>query len=260
VRKQQAAAKRMPSAEAGFRNLILNQRVSQTSTLIPRTVWKACDAAPDDDVFRRMPCYIALDLSARNDLTALVLIARDEEGVWHVRPEFYAPAAGLSERAHRDRVPYDVWRDMGFLIVTPGASVQYEPIAERLCELCDDFNVAQIGFDRWRIDVLQSELARIGRTLPMAPFGQGFKDMSPAIDALEAELLNVKIRHGSHPVLNWNANNAIVVKDSAGNRKLDKSKVTGRIDGIVALAMALGIAGKAEQPLVMPDDYELLVA
>jgi phage terminase large subunit-like protein len=94
-------------------------------------------------------------------------------------------------------------------------------------------------FDRWRIDVFNKELERAGLDWPMEPHGQGFKDMSPALDTLEAELLNGRLRHGMNPVLTMCAANAVVTRDPAGNRKLDKHKANGRIDGMVALAMSL---------------------
>jgi phage terminase large subunit-like protein len=164
---------------------------------------------------------------------------------WHVWCRFFAPEQGLRDRASRDRAPYDSWAAEGWLTATPGASVDYAVVAEQLCEWCDDYPVAAIAFDRWRIDVLQKEVARLGRELPLQPFGQGFKDMSPALDTLEAELLNGRVRHGGNPVLTWNAASATVTRDPAGNRKLDKVRARGRIDGLVALTMALGSAAKA---------------
>lgn len=245
VLRQAEDARRMPSRESSYRNLILNQRVSQVSPFVPRPIWEACKGDPDDDVFHRFPVYMGLDLSARNDLTALAYAARDDEQVWHVRVEFFAPLQGLHDRAMRDRAPYDVWQQQGVLTATPGASVDYSAVAERLCELCDDFDVAGISYDRWRIDVMQAELKRLGRELPLIEFGQGFRDMSPALEAVETELMNHRMRHGNNPLLNWCAANAIAVKDGAGNRKLDKSKATGRIDGLVALVMAIGAATKS---------------
>lgn len=245
VMEQAAAAKRMPSRESAFRNLILNQRTDQTSPFVSRGVWQRCGGEPDLEALQAGPVFVGLDLSARNDLTALVAVARDQDGVWHVWPQFFAPALGLSDRAQRDRAPYDVWRDAGYLTATPGASVDYAVVAEALCALCDDYDVAAIAFDRWRIDVLRAELARLGRELPLVEFGQGFKDMAPALDALEGELLAERLRHGGHPLLTWCAANAVATRDAAGNRKLDKGKATGRIDGMVALAMAIGAAAKA---------------
>jgi phage terminase large subunit-like protein len=106
-----------------------------------------------------------------------------------------------------------------------------------------DYDVKAIAYDRWRIALLQKELDSSGIMLPLVEFGQGFKDMSPALDVLESELLNGRIAHGMHPVLTMCASNAVVSKDPAGNRKLDKHKATGRIDGMVALAMAMGAKG-----------------
>lgn len=236
------AARRMPAREAAYRNLVLNQRVSMHSAFVTRSLWESCAGAPDESVFESSECFIGLDLSARNDLTALVLVAKAKDGTWHVLPTFFVPQIGLLERAARDRVPYDVWAQQGRLEVTPGASVEYGAVAQRLCDLCDRYAVTEIVFDRWRIDVLKAELSRLGRELPMVEFGQGFKDMTPALESFETELMNARLRHGGHPVMNWCALNAIAVKDPAGNRKLDKSKSTGRIDGIVALVMAMGAA------------------
>jgi phage terminase large subunit-like protein len=247
VQSQAQAAKRMPAREAAYRNLVLNQRVNLTNPLIPLNVWNACSGETDPDAFL-VEAWIGLDLSARNDLTALVVIGQDSDGCWHVRPEFFAPALGVNERAHRDRVPYDIWAAEGFLTLTPGASVDYGLVAQRLAEICDDCPVREIAFDRWRIDVLKNEIAKLGLELPLVPFGQGYKDMTPAVDALESLLLNGKIKHGNHPVLNMCAANAVATRDPAGNRKIDKSKSTGRIDGIVALAMALGRSASAEAP------------
>ncbi len=109
-----------------------------------------------------------------------------------------------------------------------------------------------IAFDRWRMDVFKASLARLGLELPLQEFGQGFKDMSPALDTLEAELMNERVRHGGNPILKWCAANAIAVKDPAGNRKLDKAKSTGRIDGLVAMAMAMGVATASEGPAAPP--------
>ena len=262
VRNQAESARRMPSREASYRNLILNQRVHQHSPFVTRSVWVGCAEAPAPEALRSGRLYLGLDLSARNDLTALVAVCKDPEGFWHVFPEFFAPSHGLHERAQRDRAPYDVWQAEGKLTATPGASVDYGIVADRLCAICDDYDVASIAFDRWRIDVLQTELKRRGRELPLIPFGQGFKDMSPAIDALEAELVSGRMRHGNHPVLTWCAANATTLRDPAGNRKLDKTQETGRIDGVVALAMAMGIAAReASTPgsFVIGSDYEVMV-
>ena len=174
----------------------------------------------------------------------MAISAKDANGFCHTKLEFFAPEIGVLDRASRDRVPYDLWASQGYLTLTPGASVDYEIVARRLCEISDDYDVAAIGYDRWRIDVMKSELRRLDRELPLVEFGQGFRDMSPALDWIEGELLNKRFFHGNNPILNWCASNAIAVRDPSGNRKLDKSKATGRIDGLVALIMSGGIAHK----------------
>ena len=234
-------AKRMPDFEASFRNLNLNQRVETVNPLISRGVWIANSLPPVEQAFKKGKVYGGLDLSARTDLTALVLIAFHDER-WHVKPWFWTPSKGIVERSKRDKQPYVLWRDQGLLRVTPGASVDYDFIAEELREIVAGLNLKGIAFDRWRIDVMKKALERVGLALPLENFGQGYHDMAPAVDAIEADLLNDRIAHGGHPVLTMCAANVTVSKDEAGNRKPSKATSTGRIDGITALMMALGIA------------------
>ena len=249
LREQALQAQRMPSMENAFRNLLLNQRVSTDAPFVSPDVWKANGAEPEPF---DGPVFGGLDLSARNDLTALVLVGKVGQ-TWQVRPCFWTPQTGLADRARRDRSPYTEWARQGLLRTTPGASVDYAHVAAEIAELLADLDVQAIAFDRWRMDVMQSELDRLGVRLPLVPFGQGFKDMAPALDTLEAELLQGRIAHDMHPVLSLCAANATTTKDPAGNRKLDKMRSTGRIDGLVALAMAMGVAQTVPAPA--PDPY-----
>jgi len=239
--EQAKQAARMPSSENTFRNLCLNQRVATTSPFISKDVWKSCGGKLLD--FGDAPVWAGFDLSARTDLTALVIIGK-VNGVWHVQPHFWTPEKGLFDRAKRDRQPYDVWVKQGYLQTTPGHTVDYEFVAQDVAAIFQSLNVQSIAYDRWRIDIFKKELANIAVELPLSEYGQGFRDMSGAIDALESELLNGRIAHGGNPVLTMCAANAVITKDAAGNRKLDKSKATGRIDGMVALAMAFGVWSK----------------
>jgi phage terminase large subunit-like protein len=219
--------------------------VNVSHPFITRAVWDSCAGAIEERAFEG-GAWIGLDLSEKADLTACVIVGQGASGAWHVRSEFFAPEKGVHERAHRDRVPYDVWARQGHLTLTPGASVDYAWVAEHLVDLCRRYRVLGIAFDRWHIKLLQAELSRLGATLPLIEHGQGFRDMTPALDVLEHELLDENIRHGGHPVLTMCVANAVVTRDAAGNRKLDKSKATGRIDGAVALAMALGQAASTQ--------------
>lgn len=247
VRRQAESARRMPSSEAAYRNLVLNQRCNAVNPFVSESAWEACAGPIDPGLFESADCFGGLDLSARNDLTAKILVAKDKDDCWHVKCHFFAPSIGIVERSQRDRVPYDLWANQGFITLTPGASIEYGYVAQALIDDCKTYSVKEIGFDRWRIDVLKAELARLdASSLPLAEFGQGYRDMAPALDALESIIANGKLRHGGHPVLRMCAMNAIAIRDAAGNRKLDKSKQTGRIDGMVALAMAIGSASKAQ--------------
>lgn len=245
VRRQAEEANRMPSAESKFRNLILNQRVEARSPFVSRNVWMSCggEAAP----WQGREVFAGLDLSSTTDLTALVLIWKDDDAVWQTHSFFWTPETGLVDRAKRDRVPYDVWADQGHLLTTPGVTVDYDFVAAFVLQVASDCDLT-LAFDRWRMGIFKQSLARMGASDEfiadrMKEFGQGFISISPALDLLEADMLNARIRHGGHPVLTMCAANAVVVQDAAGNRKLDKSKSTGRIDGMVALTMARGIAG-----------------
>lgn len=245
VELEQAAEKaaRMPSFENSFRNLYLNQRVNMVAAFVSPGVWKAGNGAPGDF---DGAVYGGLDLSATTDLTALVLTCR-RDGLVHVRPFFWMPIESVQEATRRDKAPYDVWVRDGLLRTTPGKVIDYDYVARDIGDICSGLSIAKIGFDRWRMDRMQQALARQGVELPLEPFGQGYMSMSPALDALEADLLKECVRHGGHPVLAMCAANAVAVSDPAGNRKLDKHKATGRIDGLVALAMAEGVEAMMQE-------------
>jgi phage terminase large subunit-like protein len=240
--EQAKQASRMPSEENKFRNLCLNQRVSTVSPFISVDVWKSNGGKLID--FGDAPVWAGLDLSARTDLTALVIIGK-VAGIWQTVPYFWTPESGLIDRSKRDRQPYDTWAKQGYLNTTPGATVDYEFVAQDIGAILSPLNIQTVAFDRWRIDLLKKEFDVAGITLPLVECGQGFKDMSPAIDTLESELLNGRIAHENHPVLTMCAANAVISRDAAGNRKLDKHKATGRIDGMVAMAMAFSAANGA---------------
>jgi phage terminase large subunit-like protein len=240
-----ADARRMPARQAEYENLILNRRIEANSPFVSAAVWNGCAQAPLplDDV----PVYGGLDLSSARDLTALVLIG-ERNSVWQVHPTFWLPGDGLAEKSRADREPYDLWYSQGYLQTTPSRSIEYEYIAEYMRGIFDSYNIRKIAFDAWGWEHLKPWMLKAGFTEEalaehFVEFRQGFKSMSPALRTLESDLLNEKFAHGNHPVLTMNATNAVVQIDPAGNRKLAKDKSPGRIDGMVALAMARGIAG-----------------
>jgi phage terminase large subunit-like protein len=238
-------AKNMPSRQAEYENLVLNRRVDRNTPFIARSVWEANGGEVSED-WGDAPVYAGLDLSSTADLTAFVPIAWVNEG-WDIKPTFWLPGEGLGEKARADRVPYDLWSEEGYLNTTPGRSVEYEFVAKWLWDFCSSHNVQKIAFDRWGMKHLRPWLMKAGFTEEQIDelfeeFGQGFQSMSPALRDFEAVLLEGKARHGGHPVLTMCASNAVVSTDPAGGRKLNKAKAAGRIDGMVALAMAFGVA------------------
>jgi phage terminase large subunit-like protein len=256
-------ARRMPSREPEYRNLILNQRVEMFAPFVSRSVWAACGGPVSDD-WKGVPVCGGLDLSAVSDLTAKVYVAPIERK-WHVKPTFWLPAEGLKEKSRQDRVPYDTWAEQGLLRTCPGRSVDYEFVAATLYRDCEQMDVRKIAFDRWNFRHLRPWLIKVGfsesqvegEKAVFEEFGQGFISMSPALRTLEADLLEGRIVHGNHPVLMMCAANAVVTTNPAGDRKLDKAKATGRIDGMIALAMARSVAGTAQPP--RQPQYQMLV-
>lgn len=245
-----ADASRMPSRESEYRNLILNQRVEASSPFVSLSLWQSCNAEPKS--IEGVPVYAGLDLSAVNDLTAFVAIGK-VDGVWQVHPTFWLPAHGLKDKADHDRVPYDVWQREGYLNGAPGKSVDYEFVAQFIHDEFARLDIRKIAFDLWGFRHLRPWLLKAGFDESQieeyfVEFGQGFKSMSPALRELEGEILNRRIAHGDHPVLKNNAGNAVVQSDPAGNRKLAKDKSSGRIDGMVALTMAMGAATEPSEP------------
>ncbi len=247
-------ASRMPSAENGFRNLYLNQRVNRFSPFIAPGVWLACNGEVDDEAFAKGLVFGGLDLAETTDLCAFVLVAF-WMGKWHVKAWFWKPEATVVDHAKRDRVPYDRWVKDGLIETTPGVAVDYEFVATKIGQIADGMNIGRIGFDRYRFKTLEAQMGKLGITLPFEPFGQGHVSMAPAMDTTEIAFLNGQVAHGANPVMTMCAANAVVEKNAAGDRKLNKAKSTGRIDGMVALVMAMGVAAMQTNDATNADDW-----
>jgi phage terminase large subunit-like protein len=235
-------AQRMPSSEMSFRNLILNQRVDATSQFINMVTWKMCGKPVDSSHLEGRPCFAGLDLGATKDMTALVLVFPADDGTFDILPFCFLPGETLQQREDTDGMPYRVWAQQGYLLTCPGRTIDPGVVAAKIAELHGIYNVRTLAFDRWRIEDIKRELSAIGCSVELVPWGQGFKDMGPAVDVLERLVEEGKLHHGGHPVLTMAAGNAKIELDAAGNRKLSKRRSQGRIDPLVALAMALGCA------------------
>ena len=239
VRAAFQSAKENLAEENLFRQLRLNQWVKQSIRWMQMDRWDECAFPTELDMLRGRECYGGLDLSSTTDITAFVLVfpPRDEEEKFIVLPYFWIPEDNLATRVRRDHVPYDIWDQQGYIKTTEGNVVHYGFIEAFIEELNTAYNIKEIAFDRWGAVQMVQNLEGMGFTV--VPFGQGYKDMSPASKELMKLVLEKKVSHGGNPVLRWMMDNIYVKTDPAGNIKPDKEKSTDRIDGAVALIMAL---------------------
>lgn len=244
-------AVKVPSLESSARVFYLNQRVRAEAPYLSPSLYDEGRGAIHPEIFRDgRPVCGGLDLSARTDLTALVLATEADDGVVELMPFAWTPQETLAQRVQRDRAPYDAWERGGFLFAVPGASIDYAWVAQNVGAITGSMNVVRVNYDRWRIDLMRQALAAAGIALPLAEMGQGYKDMSPAIEAFEDLALANRIRHGAHPVMRWCFANTVIARDPTGSRKLDKSKAYGRIDVAQAAVMAVGALKANATPVV----------
>ncbi len=229
-------AQQSPAKENSFRRYRLNQWTEQDVRWLSLERWDACSRAPSE--LEGRSCFAGLDLSSTTDLSALVLVFGDErDEVYDVLPFFWVPEEGARQRERRDHVPYLQWIRQGCLEATPGDVVDYEVIRARIRELGERYRIQEIALDRWNATQLATQLS--GDGFEMVAFGQGYASMSAPTKKLEELVLSQRLAHGGHPVLRWMAGNVSLETDAADNWKPSKKKSIERIDGIVAMIMAL---------------------
>lgn len=245
-KRQAREAKALPSQEPLYRNYQLNQRVNRNNPFISRSLWLANTGKPNIDMAGRK-VWGGLDLAQRRDTTALVWVADDDLSV---DPVFWLPGSQVAERSRLDRVPYDVWADEGYLRLSDGPTVDYMDIAREIMLMRQVADVQGIGFDPYLSDALWPLLEQLGmdadeREQIFHKFPQTYGGMSSAVAELEALLLESELQHGAHPVLTSHAANAVAIRGSVTDQLLlKKPHDTARIDGMVALSMAVGLRSK----------------
>ena len=239
VRTACESAKQNPAEENTFRQLRLNQWVKQAVRWMPMQKWDECSFEVDPTELEGRVCYGGLDLSSTTDISAFVLVfpPRDDTEKYIVLPYFWIPEENMQQRVLKDHVPYDVWERQGVLQATEGNVIHYGFIEKFIDDLGKKYNIKGICFDRWGAVQMSQNLEALG--FEVVAFGQGFKDMSPPTKELMKLVLEKRIAHGGHPVLRWMMDNIFIRTDPAGNIKPDKEKSTEKIDGAVALIMAL---------------------
>lgn len=231
-----------PANEFKFKRLHLNMKTSTDVRWIDMGAWDQCaEVKFEERDLAGEVCFGGLDLATTVDIAACVLVfpKKDEPGFWVV-PRFWIPADNAVIRERRDKVPYLTWEKSGLLTLTPGTVIDYSIIRKDLNTLARLFHVVEIAFDPWNSAHIVQELTSDG--FDMIEFGQNFGHMSPPCKELEKQVLGGTLSHGGNEVLRWMASNAYADLDGAGNMKPSKKKSREKIDGIVALAMALGRA------------------
>lgn len=243
-------AKVRPEQQNIFRRLYLNQWVNAQTQWIPMHKWDELAEEIDESALRDVPCYGGLDLGARRDLTAFTLCWPMEDGRVIVKTWGFIPIEDIATRCHRDNVPYDAWEQSGDVVYTPGAVTEWEFVAEFLAEQSERFNVKAVAFDRWKMDQILKHIPY--PSFEWVSFGQGFRDISPALQQTENMIYSGRLRHNGSRLLRWNVDCATVQSDPAGNIKLVKppaNRGSRRIDGAVSMVMAVGISAIADHDI-----------
>jgi len=248
MRRKAGRAKEMPAALNAFLRLELDIWTQAETKWVNIDHWTQCGAMVDAEGLRGRTCYAGLDLSSNTDVSALDLVfpPQAEGDDYQVLCRFWIPEESMQERVHNDRVPYDAWVRQGYVTATPGNVIDYGYILAQIDEDMQAYDVQELAFDRWGATKIQTDLMELGGEEFLVQFGQGFASMSAPMKELEKLILGHKLAHGNNPVLTWMADNLVARQDPAGNIKPDKDKSREKIDGVVALIMALDRALRHE--------------
>jgi phage terminase large subunit-like protein len=258
VREACEEAKKVPSKQSSFRRFRLNQWVNQQSVWIPSHKWAECNETFNVNDLAGKTCYAGLDLSTNLDVTAFIKVF-PIDGKIFVTCDFWLPSEDLHERSVRDFVPYEVWATQGLLHLTPGNVIDYAFIEEMIIKQGDLYDIKEIGYDRWNASAIVTRLQDAG--FKMIPIAQGYASMSTPTKELEKRIMEGSIQHGGNPVLAWMNDCCSVRFDNKDNilpMKPDRKKSSKRIDGIVALIMALDRATRNEAKWIY-DEQDLKV-
>lgn len=247
LRNEARAAQEIPAQREAFKRLYLNMwSDGAAAPWLDMSVYDEGAGPVALDSLKGNPCWLGVDLSSTEDLTAIVAAFPQEDGRVLVHPWFFCPQATLRRRQERDQVPYLQWAEDGHLIATPGEVIDHEYVFQVIADLAAEHSIQEIAIDRAMSAMVVNRLQEIG--LPVAYHGQGFLGMSPAVKEAQRLILSRRLIHGGHPVLRWNFQNVVIDEDPAGNLKFNKKRSAEKIDGAVACAMAVHRAASTEGP------------
>lgn len=233
-------ARDTPGYQNTFRRLDLNEWTEQENRAIDMQAWLDCTGRVDEEELRGQPCWGGLDLSSTQDFTACCWVfPQTHEGrpIYKAVWRFWLPAEAIAKRAREAGLPLDVWAKQGWLKLTPGNVVDYDFVRAQVNEDRKKFKPRECAYDPWNATEIAGKLQ--GDGLKMIECRQGFKTLSEPTKGLLGLILDRRIEHGGHPIIKWMASNLMLNQDPAGNLKPDKAKSSEKIDGMVALIMAL---------------------
>lgn len=243
IREDYEKVKHNPVRLNNFKRFRLNMWVNQLVRWLPMDKWDLCSAPVEPGMLVKRPCYGGLDLSSTTDLTcfAMVFPPYGDDPLWRVVCKFYVPEENIMLRAQKDRVPYDIWRDKGFITATPGNVVDYDFIRSDVVMAAEQYDLREVGYDPWGAIKLATDLDNKDG-IPMVEVRQGYKTLSPPMKEAYKLVCAGLLAHGGNPVLRWCADNLVVDMDAAENVKPAKNKARERIDGFVAKVTAISRA------------------
>lgn len=243
IRKEAVEAKQMPSKLAEFRIKRLNRPASTADGWIDLTKWQQCGGEVDLTWLRAYPCWGGLDLASTTDIAALRLVW-NVEGVIYTHGWRWVPESAVAFRTERGTVPYAGWVETGLLKQTEGNVTDYGVIEADVLDICRQFNLQQLAYDKWNASDLVNRL--VAAEVPMIEFVQGPKSYHPAMQELERAYIGGKLAHGGDPALNWCASNIVSRRDQNLNMAPDKKRSPDKIDDMAALLMAIGVSMTAD--------------
>ena len=237
MKRESQRAVDVPSYQNTFKRLMLNIWTDSVTAWITPKEWEACEGEIDLKKLKGKACWAGLDLASTRDISALVLLFKEDDKFLLV-PYCFIPEENARKRSEKDKVDYMTWIRDKHIIATSGDVADYNFIKHKIKELATEFNIQSIAYDRWNASQLVIDLTNDG--VPMAPFGQGFLSMSAPTKEFEKIILGEQLVHNGNPVMSWAINNVAIQEDPAGNLKPNKAKSTEKIDPVVAAIMALG--------------------
>lgn len=233
-------AKRLPAAQNNLQTKRFNVWTQQANRWIDLDLWDENAGLVVEENLKGRTCYGGLDLASVSDMVAWVMVFPHDEDAetLDILCRFWCPEARVHADNNRYRAQYQVWVKQGFLVATPGDATDYGFVKKQILDDAARFKLVDLNVDRlFQAHEISTNLANEGLTV--VGMGQGYFSMAAPMQEFERRLLMHKIHHGGNPVLRWMAGNVSVKPDEAGNLKPDKATSQGKIDGIVALVMAL---------------------